>query len=398
MIYVNQPIDVLDDSSSAYRVRDDKNLAYVSRSSLNHAIIRLTLPSDGLFDQSNMTFVAEQLQAFGTTYLVSERYRLQPVPDDEHSEFESDVSALAYAMSSLTSQVYVDVPDNFATNVTTALNNATAEIASHEKVVLRLYTLIALSDVNRYDEPTQDSLLSAISQTDAPLNFPEFAYWLRNQSVKPTVIDNRFVRNPHKLLQPLSDNKFMRQVAYTAQRWVNFPESEYLLETSSSVYFGNLDRIKGSLSVIGQSQSVDCFVSVIMDERHMTVDEMLRQLENVMVDDFFLTVYKHGRFLELHAQQVDFMSRDTTIYLPYNYLMYTLQGSNTMTLPIISPHNEYQRRPVKLLFNRSFLDTPSDYVPSRYESGLVPAELSVNTTVSSIDASDELVNIIKNIH
>lgn len=398
MIYINQPIEVLDDSSSAYRVKDNGQLAHYSMSSFRHASIRLLLPSDGLFDQSNKTFVAELLQAFGTTHLASERFKLQYVPDDDASEFESDVSALTYAMSSLTSHVYVEVPNDFVTNVTTALNQATTEIASQEKALLRLYTLIALSDVNRYDEPTQDALFSAISQTDAPLNFPEFAYWLRNQSVKPTVIDNRFVRNPHKLLQPLSDNKFMRQVAYTAQRWVNTPEAEYRLENSSSMYFGNLDRIKGSLSVIGHSQSVDCFVSVIIDERHTTVDEMLRQLENVMVDDFFLTVYKHGRFLELHAQQVDFMSEYTTIYLPYNYLMYTLQGSNTMTVPIVSPHNEYQQRPVKLLFNQSFNDTPSHYVPSKYENGLVPAVLYVGDKVSSIDASDELVNIIKNIH
>lgn len=397
MIYINQPVQLVGTTDDT--VYDVPNVGRVDLHRMDDCMLTVTYD-----DMRRPKLTAVSLSPFGESFVVTMKQTLDLTsPDadaDEHTDYT--IREVQYELTKRADghkqdvYVNVNVPDTFMPDLLHILQRR--DLTNDEIALVDLYLYIGVNMFNTLTQDEQNQLTQAVSQADVRLN-P--VYWLvaqRKRAVNPRVITSTLVRNEQSPLRPLSQNVFMKQVAYTAQPWINDERATYMIDTDDQdVPDKNTQaRFERTVATERLGSNIDETLSILIDPNVTTEMAVIAQLKQALLSDFFVTVFDNGQFLEIQARVVKFNTTRTVLLLPYNYVVYAMQSPESMQTTLISQHNEYQQRFVTLTVGSGYnFDRFSE---SRYARGLVPVFLTNAVSIKSAGNSDELKTIIKHIH
>lgn len=396
MIYINQPINLIDVSDDVlYDVKDEHATNYINFYRLDDIVVDVTYDN---MTQPNLTITS--VSPFDDSYVVVGRYHVAMASltdDDAYSIIGNIYEGLNSRWFSRVDDIYVNLPATFISDMLTLLRRH--DPSGIERALIHFYLRLAFKMSDSLSIPEQRALNQTLAVADTAIN-PSF--WLalqRTQNVQPQVLRSELVRNELSALRPLSQNVFMKQIAFTAQQWVVDEWADYRIDTNDSDVpsMKNGKRLPETLATEhlgGQNNQV---VSVLIDPAITTVATVIEQLKAVVPTDFHVMAFDYGHYIEIQAKAVDFTDKTAVMLLPYNYIFYAMQSADNARTSLMSIHNEYQKRKIRLVVPRSY-DTFHDYKPSDYDRRLVPVRITNNRRVNSVDPTTELRDIINAIH
>lgn len=396
MIYINQPINLIDAHDDVlYDVKDVHATNNINFYRLDDIVVDVTYDN---MTQPNLTITS--ISPFDDSYVVAGRYHvtMASLTDDDAYRVIGDIyEGLNNRWFSRVDDIYVNLPATFISDMLTLLQRH--DPSGIERALTHFYLRLAFKMSDSLSIPEQQALNQSLAMADTAIN-PSF--WLalqRTQNVQPQVLRSELVRNELSALRPLSQNVFMKQIAFTAQQWVIDEWADYNIDTSDSDVpsLQNGKRLPETLATErlgGQNNQV---VSVLIDPAMTTVATVIEQLKAVVPSDFHVMAFDYGHYIEIQAKAVDFTNKTAVMLLPYNYVFYAMQSADNARTSLMSIHNEYQKRKVRLVVPRSY-DTFHDYKPSDYDRRLVPVRIMNNRRVNSVDPTTELREIINAIH
>lgn len=393
MIYINQPVQLVGTTDDV--MYDVPNVNYVDLRRMDDCMLTVTYD-----DMQYPKLTALLLSPFGESFVVTMRQTLDLTSRDVDEHVDYKISEIQYKLAGRADghkqDVYVNVPDTFMTDLLTALQRH--DLTNDEIALVNLYLYIGVNMFNTLRQDEQSQLTQAISQADERLN-P--VYWLvaqRKRAVNPRLVMSALVHNEQSPLRPLSQNVFMKQVAYTAQSWVTDERANYVIDTDDQAVPSKNAQVRFERTIATErlGSEVNETISVLIDPNVTTETAVIAQLKQALLSDFFVTVFDNGQFLEIQARVVKFNTTRTVLLLPYNYVVYAMQSPESMQTTLISQHNEYQQRFVTLKASLGY--DFNGFSESRYARGLVPVFLTNATSIKSAGNSDELKTIIKHIH
>lgn len=396
MIYINQPVNLIGVNDDVlYDVKDEHATNNINFYRLDDIVVDVTYDN---MTQPNLTITS--ISPFDDSYVVAGRYHvaMASLTDNEAYSIIGDIyEGLNNRWFSRVDDIYVNLPATFISDMLTLLQRH--DPSSIERALTQFYLRLAFKMSDRLSIPEQQALNQALAKADTAIN-PSF--WLtlqRTQNVQPQVLRSELVRNELSALRPLSQNVFMKQIAFTAQQWVIDEWAEYKIDTNDSDVpsLQNGKRLPETLATEHLGNQNNQVVSVLVDPAITTVATVIEQLKAVVPSDFHVMAFDYGHYIEIQAKAVDFTNKTAVMLLPYNYVFYAMQSADNARTSLMSIHNEYQKRNVRLVVPRSY-DTFHDYKPSDYDRRLVPVRITNNRRVKSVDPTTELRDIINAIH
>lgn len=396
MIYINQPINLIDVGDDVlYDVKDEHATNYINFYRLDDIVVDVTYDN---MTQPNLTITS--VSPFDDSYVVVGRYHVAMASltdDDAYSIIGNIYEGLNSRWFSRVDDIYVNLPATFISDMLTLLRRH--DPSDIERALTHFYLRLAFKMSDSLSIPEQRALNQTLAMADTAIN-PSF--WLalqRTQNVQPQVLRSELVRNELSALRPLSQNVFMKQIAFTAQQWVVDEWADYRIDTNDSDVpsMKSGKRLPETLATERLGSQNNQVVSVLIDPAITTVATVIEQLKAVVPNDFHVMAFDYGHYIEIQAKAVDFTNRTAVMLLPYNYVFYAMQSADNARTSLMSIHNEYQKRKVRLVVPRSY-DTFHDYKPSDYDRRLVPVWITNNRRVNSVDPTTELRDIINAIH
>lgn len=396
MIYINQPVNLIGVNDDVlYHVKDEHATNNINFYRLDDIVVDVTYDN---MTQPSLTITS--ISPFDDSYVVAGRYHvaMASLTDNEAYSIIGDIyEGLNNRWFSRVDDIYVNLPATFISDMLTLLQRH--DPSSIERALTHFYLRLAFKMSDSLSIPEQQALNQALAMADTAIN-PSF--WLtlqRTQNVQPQVLHSELVHNELSALRPLSQNVFMKQIAFTAQQWVIDEWAEYKIDTNDSAIpnLQNGKRLPETLATEHLGSQNNQVVSVLIDPAMTTVATVIEQLKAVVPSDFHVTAFDYGHYIEIQAKAVDFTNKTAVMLLPYNYVFYAMQSADNARTSLMSIHNEYQKRNVRLVVPHSY-DTFHDYKPSDYDRRLVPVTIMNNRRVKSVDPTTELRDIINTIH